>query len=218
VAAPQSQDGKGGDAQALVLIDGYRRVGALRRLGRDTVGVEQWEPMRWLAPSFGEMGSEIPAGMRGRIVRPGEDRGDAFLADNIEVVEISLRQARGEFIDDAEVSETYRRHQRASVGRSIGLLTFGDATGAPGPREQYRRFPQARISDRDFGLDVPWRAVIIWGAPGAAQHVRRGVDEPGARGARRGFQAELEDRPGVFQGVCEYAALDARLSRPGASS
>src|SRR5208282_295769 len=26
----------------LVLIDGYRRVGALRRLGRDTVGVEQW--------------------------------------------------------------------------------------------------------------------------------------------------------------------------------
>jgi ParB family chromosome partitioning protein len=42
VAAPQSQDGKGGGAQALVLIDGYRRVGALRRLGRDTVGVEQW--------------------------------------------------------------------------------------------------------------------------------------------------------------------------------
>ena len=42
VAAPQSQDGKGGGVQALVLIDGYRRVGALRRLGRDTVGVEQW--------------------------------------------------------------------------------------------------------------------------------------------------------------------------------
>ena len=91
------------------------------------------EPMRWLTPSFGEMGSEIPAGMRGRIVRPGEDRGDPFLADNIEVVEISLRRTRGEFIDDAEVAETYHRHQRASVGRSIGLLTFGDATGAPGP-------------------------------------------------------------------------------------
>ena len=90
------------------------------------------EPMRWLAPSFGEMGSDIPAGMRGRIVRPGEDRGDAFLADNIEVVEISLRQARGEFIDDAEIAETYLR-RRAPVGRSIGLLTFGDATGAPGP-------------------------------------------------------------------------------------
>ena len=42
VAAPGSQDGEGGGAQALVLIDGYRRVGALRRLGRDTVGVEQW--------------------------------------------------------------------------------------------------------------------------------------------------------------------------------
>ena len=42
VAAPQSQDGEGGGVQALVLIDGYRRVGALRRLGRDTVGVEQW--------------------------------------------------------------------------------------------------------------------------------------------------------------------------------
>ena len=91
------------------------------------------EPMRWLAPSFGEMGSEIPAGMRGRIVRPGEDRGDPFLADNIEVVEISLRRTRGEFIDDSEIAETYHRHQRASVGRSIGLLTFGDATGAPGP-------------------------------------------------------------------------------------
>jgi ParB-like chromosome segregation protein Spo0J len=42
VAAPESRDGAGGGAQALVLIDGYRRVGALRRLGRDTVGVEQW--------------------------------------------------------------------------------------------------------------------------------------------------------------------------------
>ena len=42
VAAPESQDGEGGGAQALVLIDGYRRVGALRRLGRDTVAVEQW--------------------------------------------------------------------------------------------------------------------------------------------------------------------------------
>jgi ParB-like chromosome segregation protein Spo0J len=42
VAAPESRDGEGGGAQALVLIDGYRRVGALRRLGRDTVGVEQW--------------------------------------------------------------------------------------------------------------------------------------------------------------------------------
>src|SRR6202142_2043733 len=42
VAAPESQDGEGGGAQALVLIDGYRRVGALRRLGRDTVSVEQW--------------------------------------------------------------------------------------------------------------------------------------------------------------------------------
>jgi ParB-like chromosome segregation protein Spo0J len=41
-AAPERQDGEGGGAQALVLIDGYRRVGALRRLGRDTVGVEQW--------------------------------------------------------------------------------------------------------------------------------------------------------------------------------
>lgn len=42
VAAPERQDGVGGGAPALVLIDGYRRVGALRRLGRDTVSVEQW--------------------------------------------------------------------------------------------------------------------------------------------------------------------------------
>jgi ParB-like chromosome segregation protein Spo0J len=34
--------GEGGGAEALVLIDGYRRVAALRRLGRDTAGVEQW--------------------------------------------------------------------------------------------------------------------------------------------------------------------------------
>jgi ParB family transcriptional regulator, chromosome partitioning protein len=34
--------GTGGGAEALVLIDGYRRVAALRRLGRDTAGVEQW--------------------------------------------------------------------------------------------------------------------------------------------------------------------------------
>lgn len=30
------------DAERLVLLDGYRRVGALRRLGRDTVSIEQW--------------------------------------------------------------------------------------------------------------------------------------------------------------------------------
>jgi ParB family chromosome partitioning protein len=34
--------GEGDGAEALVLIDGYRRVAALRRLGRDTAGVEQW--------------------------------------------------------------------------------------------------------------------------------------------------------------------------------
>src|SRR5271165_1874157 len=34
--------GEGGGLEALVLIDGYRRVAALRRLGRDTAGVEQW--------------------------------------------------------------------------------------------------------------------------------------------------------------------------------
>ncbi len=30
------------DGEPLVLIDGYRRVAALRRLGRDTASVEQW--------------------------------------------------------------------------------------------------------------------------------------------------------------------------------
>ena len=35
-------DDEGGHATVLVLIDGYRRVGALRRLGRDTVSIEQW--------------------------------------------------------------------------------------------------------------------------------------------------------------------------------
>jgi len=32
----------GADADPRVLIDGYRRVAALRRLGRDTASVEQW--------------------------------------------------------------------------------------------------------------------------------------------------------------------------------
>ena len=35
-----ASDGAG--AEALVLVDGYRRVAALRRLGRDTASVEQW--------------------------------------------------------------------------------------------------------------------------------------------------------------------------------
>ncbi len=39
VAVP---DGDHNGAPALVLVDGYRRVAALRQLGRDTVGVEQW--------------------------------------------------------------------------------------------------------------------------------------------------------------------------------
>jgi len=43
VAAPDGRGGgEGCGADGLVLIDGYRRVGALRRLGRDTVDVEQW--------------------------------------------------------------------------------------------------------------------------------------------------------------------------------
>jgi hypothetical protein len=39
VAIPGGEDG---GAAAPVLIHGYRRVAALRRLGRDTAGVEQW--------------------------------------------------------------------------------------------------------------------------------------------------------------------------------
>jgi ParB/RepB/Spo0J family partition protein len=39
VAAPDSETGS---TQKMVLVDGYRRVAALRRLGRDTAGVEQW--------------------------------------------------------------------------------------------------------------------------------------------------------------------------------
>jgi len=34
--------GSGAGGERLVLIDGYRRVAALRRLGRDTASVEQW--------------------------------------------------------------------------------------------------------------------------------------------------------------------------------
>jgi ParB-like chromosome segregation protein Spo0J len=34
--------GPGAGRERLVLIDGYRRVAALRRLGRDTASVEQW--------------------------------------------------------------------------------------------------------------------------------------------------------------------------------
>jgi ParB-like chromosome segregation protein Spo0J len=34
--------GEGIDTCTMVLVDGYRRVAALRRLGRDTAGVEQW--------------------------------------------------------------------------------------------------------------------------------------------------------------------------------
>ena len=39
VAVPGDE---GGGAAALVLIDGYRRIAALRRLGRDTASVERW--------------------------------------------------------------------------------------------------------------------------------------------------------------------------------
>jgi ParB family transcriptional regulator, chromosome partitioning protein len=39
-AAPDSSDAK--DSERLVLIDGYRRVAALRRLGRDRAFVERW--------------------------------------------------------------------------------------------------------------------------------------------------------------------------------
>src|SRR5262245_6603156 len=38
--APDSSDANGGER--LVLIDGYRRVAALRRLGRDRASVERW--------------------------------------------------------------------------------------------------------------------------------------------------------------------------------
>ncbi len=41
IVAP-APGGAGAGAAPLVLIDGYRRVAALRRLGRDTASVEQW--------------------------------------------------------------------------------------------------------------------------------------------------------------------------------
>ena len=50
VAAPDGRDGddgEGSDPRALVLIDGYRRVGALRRLGRDTVSVGAFSAIRF---------------------------------------------------------------------------------------------------------------------------------------------------------------------------
>jgi ParB family transcriptional regulator, chromosome partitioning protein len=34
--------GSGADGERLVLIDGYRRIAALRRIGRDTARVERW--------------------------------------------------------------------------------------------------------------------------------------------------------------------------------
>ena len=40
VVAVPGPAGAGGER--LVLIDGYRRFAALRRLGRDTAGVERW--------------------------------------------------------------------------------------------------------------------------------------------------------------------------------
>src|SRR5271166_3094116 len=45
--------GEGGGLEALVLIDGYRRVAALRRLGRDTAGVEQALLLRELVQGQG---------------------------------------------------------------------------------------------------------------------------------------------------------------------
>ena len=39
-ASPDSSEAK--DGERLVLIDGYRRVAALRRLGRDRAFVERW--------------------------------------------------------------------------------------------------------------------------------------------------------------------------------
>jgi len=41
VVVTDPQPAASGD-ERLVLIDGYRRVAALRRLGRDTVGIECW--------------------------------------------------------------------------------------------------------------------------------------------------------------------------------
>ncbi|MDE1905787.1 MAG: hypothetical protein KGH75_04985 [Rhodospirillales bacterium] len=91
------------------------------------------EPMRWLVPSIGEPGTDMPRGMRGHIMRAGEDHGVATLPDNIEVVEISMRKPRGELIGEAEIAETFRRHQQAPGRRPIGVASCGDGTGAAGP-------------------------------------------------------------------------------------
>ena len=73
------------DAAALVLIDGYRGVAALTRLGRDTVPVQCWSAfknqetgsMRWRASLLGLRGSNAhqacrirPAGRSARARHP----------------------------------------------------------------------------------------------------------------------------------------------------
>jgi hypothetical protein len=91
------------------------------------------EPMRWLVPSIGEAASEVPFRMREHVVRPGVDYGKALLAENIEVVEIPLRKPWGELIDETEIAEIFRRHQQTPGRRPIGVMSYGDATGAAGP-------------------------------------------------------------------------------------
>jgi hypothetical protein len=78
-------------------------------------------------------------GQRGLSVRPGPDHGEALLSDDIEVVQLPLRNASGELVDDIEIAETFRRHKRASAKRTIAYMIFSDATLALPDRSPARR-------------------------------------------------------------------------------
>ena len=64
--------------ERLVLIDGYRRVAALRRLGRDTVGIECWT-------------CDVTTALINLLTR-GQDRGLAIIEQALLLRELLLEQ------------------------------------------------------------------------------------------------------------------------------
>ena len=168
--------GEGG-AEALVLVDGYRRVAALRRLGRDTASVEQWA-------------CDLTEALLGVLAR-SQDRPFAIIEEALllrELVQgLGLSQHEVAQRCGRDVSWVSRRLQsavgtaRCGVGggapRQAVELGGQPGGGAVGARQRRACRAAAGGVGRDAAVD-PRVAVLVRALPAGPAHRARAHGQP----------------------------------------
>jgi ParB-like nuclease domain len=128
-------------SERLVLVDGYRRVAALRRLGRDTARVECWS-------------RELSEALLGVLARANAEHA-RHLLQALEETPLSTRALRGWFGHYQSAGHTMRQrlvdHPRLFVEAQQERAEQERVRAAPRSRvviaRSWSRFPQSRGSD-----------------------------------------------------------------------